>query len=75
MQLPADLSEGWWWVRWANAPDATVIKLRYSTIFECWMIVDSPGQRLDRMLASMTALEPVAPPSWTTGTTVEDGRE
>jgi hypothetical protein len=65
MQPPADLREGWYWVRWADG-QTSILALRYSTVFRCWMC-DTLGKKLDLVISDITALEPVAPPSWSPG--------
>lgn len=67
MILPADICEGWWWVRWADGDDEVVkvVKIDTADRWQYW----APGY--DRAIElggwSITALERVALPSWERG--------
>lgn len=65
MQLPADLSEGWWWVRWTDGR-TSVERIFYSRILRRWMMA-APDKPLDEAAGWMSAMERVAPPSWEAG--------
>lgn len=61
MNLPADLSEGWWRVVWADGE--TTIQRMIERNGEIWF--NRPTKRPVAMaLHYITAMERVAPPSW-----------
>jgi len=69
LDLPPDLIEGWWWVRWHEGPP-TVERIYRSDVLGAWMMGRSSGtadHRLGNALSWATALERVAPPSWARG--------
>lgn len=62
MDLPADLSEGWWWIRWADGM-TTAERIVH---FKAWLLASS-GHPLDTAAHSITAMERVAGPRWERG--------
>lgn len=64
MQPPADLSEGWWWVRWKVG--RTSIERVYRDRGR-WMVGLLVETELEREAFIITAMERVAPPSWEAG--------
>jgi hypothetical protein len=62
MQLPADLREGWYWVRWAGGETQAVEVEQWHGWWQAYVPGNDYPLRL--MPEHITALEPVAPPSW-----------
>lgn len=76
MNLPADLREGWYWVRWERDSQwegdlgIEVVYLRRNRVNGEWRVErigEEKSRALEMMLRHWTALEPVAPPSWERG--------
>jgi hypothetical protein len=72
MQMPADLREGWYWLTYfgvgQTAADAVTEVARVyrasSGAARVLMVGCDQEQKLGNMADRITALEPVAPPSW-----------
>lgn len=70
MDLPADLREGWWWVRWEGSPDdPDLIYLERAPAgkHRVCHIGSDVGPLFEDHIGDVLALEPVAPPSWERG--------
>jgi hypothetical protein len=67
MQLPADLREGWWHIRWVDDdlnPDTVYLEPTHDGDYLLARVGSDTGSRLSRNLPSISAMERVAPPSW-----------
>jgi hypothetical protein len=65
MDLPSDLSEGWWWVRWTDGDEEPCAVEAHHGEWIAW----APGNDYPLRITpeTVTALERVAPPSWERG--------
>lgn len=67
MDLPSDLSEGWWWAKWEWGK---VQPVYVSASGGRWMVRSGDSHAsLDVIRHRWTAMERVAPPSWAKGET------
>lgn len=60
MNLPKDITEGWWWCHGKDGFSA-VIHVRHEILGWAISYVNEP---LSSVLPDITAMERVAPPSW-----------